>query len=116
MVISSLVLSVILAAPTQPSTAARPPKPPVDVQVLGKDLIVIRSSYNIDTAYLCEQSEWCSYFVDYAPTGRQATVLIRTRQSPLRVVVETSTVRGIGMRQRHEFTVDNPTARELLGE
>mgnify|MGYP001158819607 CR=1 FL=1 len=108
MVSSFLVCFAIVAAPSLTRASARPA---VHAEVVGKDVILIRSSYNIDTAYLSEQSEWCSYFVDYASTGRQATVLIRTRQNPLRLIVETSTVRGIGMRERHEFTIENPTAR-----
>lgn len=108
MVSSFLCCVAIVTAPDLDRATTRPV---VGAEVVGKDVILIRSSYNIDTAYLSEQSEWCSYFVDYAPTGRQATVLIRTRQNPLRLIVETSAVRGIGMRERHEFTIENPTSR-----
>ncbi|MFO0946122.1 MAG: hypothetical protein U1D30_09280 [Planctomycetota bacterium] len=106
MVIPCLLGAALFGAPAQQRPTSRPT---VDVQLVSKDVLLIRSSYNIDSAYLSDQSEWCSYFVDYAPTGRQATVLIRTKQTPLRLVIETSTVRGIGMRERHEFTIDNPT-------
>lgn len=74
-----------------------------------KDVIHIKSTNIIQSAYLSEQSEWCSYFVEYSPDGKEATILIRTKTHPLRLVVETTTVRGIALKEVHTINIDNPT-------
>jgi hypothetical protein len=90
-----------------------PERPVVEVTVLSGEYILIRSAEPIESVYLADLSEWCSYFVNYAPDAQAATILIRTKQSPLRVVVETSTFRELGLRQRHVRVVKNPSGRRF---
>lgn len=103
----SLPLVAVLAVP---EPASLPSKPVVDARLVGADRIVIRSSTPIESVHLAELSEWCSYFVSYGPDGRSAIVLIRTRRSPLRVVVETGSLRDLGLVDRHAIEMRNPWA------
>ena len=95
---------------TAPAPVLAPNKPAVDVEVLGADRLLVRSQQPIESVNLSELSEWCSYFICYSPDCRKVTILIRTRQTPLRLVVETRNPVEFGMRQRHEVQVKNPWA------
>jgi hypothetical protein len=98
----------LLATLQSPSPMRAPERPVVEMLVIHGDLVVIHSLEPIESVYLSDLSEWCSYFVNYSPDARTATILIRTKQSPLRVVVETTAFRELGLRQRHVRVVKNP--------
>lgn len=105
--VASLYCSLILAS-QGPMPA--PLRPVVDVEVVGNDRVLIRSIHRIESVRLAELTEWSSYFLCYSSDGRRAVVLIRTRQNPLKVTVETRSSPDMGVLERHEVAVKNPWA------
>ena len=104
---SALLLAGVLSAP---SPIEPPAKSPIKVVTVGRDLIFIRSTYPVQAVYLENNPQRYSHFVDYAPDRNGATVLLRTNQPILKLIVETS-VRGSGYRRLHKFVFKNPSLR-----
>lgn len=87
-----------------------PQADPVEITVLSADVVVLRSSYPIDSIALEEQRHRYHYFVDYRPDRRQAVLVLRTAQDPLRLAVATG-LRDTGIRTRHVVVLPNPGNR-----
>ena len=107
MVLSFWLAGAVLSAPSPP----RPPtRPPVEVTVLGPNLLLVRSSYPIQDTYLADPQGRYSFYVEYSADYRHAAVKVRTTWSPLELTVETG-IPGASLRRRHHFVIRDPALR-----
>jgi hypothetical protein len=95
------------------SSRLMPQADPVEITVLSADVVVLRSSCPIDGIALEDQHHRYHYFVDYRPDRRQAVLVLRTTQDPLRLTVATG-LRDTGIRTRHVVVLPNPGNRRAV--
>lgn len=106
MIVLGVILTLAASGPVRP-----PARPNVDLEVAGKNLILIRSLDPLERVDLPDLPEWSDYYVRYQPDGHSALVSLRTKEGRLRIVIETSRVRDLGLQHRHEFSIRNPDRR-----
>ena len=96
---------VTLLAFGSPSLAA-PARPPIELAKISGDTLVITSLHRIESVELRTLCERYHYFVEVSSDGRSATVLLRTAQDPVKVVV-TCGQNGTARTVTREFTIRN---------
>ena len=88
-----------------------PRRPSVEVVVVARDKLVVRSTYPVDHIQIVGLVARRDYFEEFAGDRKIVTLLLRTDQPQLAVVVEIA-IPGVDTPRRQVIVVANPGGKK----